>query len=170
MSIKKYVSLGVVAAASALFSLPATAGYEVLDGWQMKTPVGLTTNIGRLNVTSGNANVQQEVNIFNQVFVGAKFAESGQIFSITYTPESAVGINDVGAPSFFAGTELLRFEFSNVAGVITNVTAGQINYTFTSGTVSLFSGATQYFTGDVIGLGGQVNGGAIIGGDRKSVV
>lgn len=163
MNFKKLASALAVAAVAAVSSVPAQAGYVVLDGWQLQTPVALTTNIGRMNLVSGNATVEQEVNGLGQAFVGAKFQESGQIFSISYTGENTVGAGDSGAPGFFP--ELLTISFSSVAGVVTNLNSpAGFHYVFTSGLFTIKSGATTYATGSIVGIGGNTSATAIIGG------
>jgi len=163
MNFKKLASALAVAAVAAVASVPAQAGYVVLDGWQLVTPVQTTTNIGRMNLVSGNAIVEQEVNGLGQAFVGAKFQESGQIFSLTYTSENTVGLGDSGAPGMFG--ELLQISFSSVAGVVTNLNpGGGFHYTFTSGMFQITSGATTYATGSIVGIGGNASSTSIIGG------
>ncbi|MDX9838189.1 MAG: PEP-CTERM sorting domain-containing protein [Azoarcus sp.] len=154
---KKTILKGLAAAgAIALISSSAQAAI-VLDGWQM----GATTNIGRLSLTGGTATVEQEVNGSGDVFVGAKFAEFGAIYSISYVPENVVGSGDFvsGLPSNLASP--LTIKFTNVAGFVSNVNAnGSFSYAFTSGTISLFDGAglTPAADGSIFGIGGNLLG------------
>lgn len=166
MTFKNVAKLATASAALVLASTPALAAYQVLDSWQMQTPVGLTTDIGRLNLVSGSANVQQEVNASGNIFVGAEFRESGNIFSVTYTADNVVGINDFGPPSFFPGFEMLTFSFSNVAGEVIDVLDdGSFEYKFTSGSFLMEgAGGADYMSGSIIGLGGTLASTNIIGG------
>ncbi len=76
-------SIAVLGLASAL-AAPAQAAYQVLDGWGLQSSFAPVSNIGRLNLVSGNATVEQEVNGLGNAFVGARFQEFGGIFSLTY--------------------------------------------------------------------------------------
>lgn len=166
MNLKNAVKLATASAAMALACSPASAGFQVLDAWQLQTPVGLTTNIGRLNLVSGSANVQQEVNAGGNIFVGANFVESGNIFSVTYTANTVVGISDIGPPQFFAGNELFTFTFTDVKGVITSILGdGSAQYSFTSGNFLMEgAGGVDYLSGSVVGLGGTLASTNIVGG------
>jgi hypothetical protein len=155
----KVRSLGPGLAAAALtlgLSLPAEAGLVVLDAWQLQTAAGTTTNIGRLNLVSGSSTVYQEVNGAGDVFVGASFAETGVIYSISYTPNSVVGPLDVGAP--VALTENLTITFSNVAGHVDSLlSGGGFHFLFDSGSFVItgdVNGGTA--SGSIVGLDGTV--------------
>lgn len=153
-----FAAIGLLAA----FAAPAQAGYEVLDGWQLVSSAGTTSNIGRLNLVSGSAVVQQEVNGTGNAFVGARFTESGSIFSITYTKENVVGAGDTGAPSFLNG--LLTITFSDVRGIVTSLlSGGGFSYNFTSGNFMLSNGADTAM-GSIVGIGGNASSTAVIGG------
>lgn len=165
MNLKKTLSLGLVAAAAAFTSVPASAGYQVLDAWQLQTPVGLFTNIGRMNLLGGSSNINQEVNAFGNVFVGAKFVESGNIFSVSFTPDTVVGIGDAGIPSFFA-PDFLTLSFTGVSGHITQVTGTNFTFVFDSGTFGMSGVGGAYFSGSIVGLGGKINSTAIVGGSN----
>ncbi|MDT8997956.1 PEP-CTERM sorting domain-containing protein [Paucibacter sp. APW11] len=162
MNIKNAIRAVAAAATLAAVALPASAGYQVLDGWQLFTPTGNQINIGRLNLVSGSATVEQEVNGSGNAFVGAKFIESGQIFSISYTKENVVGAGDVGIPKpLFDG---LQLTFSNVAGVVTGLNpGGGFKYQFTSGNFLMEGDGGVYAAGSIVGLGGNVNSTNIIG-------
>lgn len=161
MNIKNIV--GAVSAAALLaFSASASANV-VLDGWQLVTPTTTTTNIGRLNLSSGTATVEQEVNGAGNAFVGARFSESGAIYSVTYTKENVVGAGDSGAPSFIG--EMLTLTFSNVMGTVTALNAGGgFEYVFDSGSFVMSGPTGNYASGSIIGLGGNASSTAIIGG------
>ena len=166
MNLKKFVPTLLVAAAAAVGG-SAQAAFVVLDGWQLQTPVGLTTDIGRLNLVSGNASVEQEINGMGNAFVGARFRESGQIFSISYTEENTPGGGDSGPPGIIPGG--LKIEFTNVGGQVTelfNGGADGFEYVFTSGnfSVSDFGDTTVYATGNIIGIGGTTGATQVISG------
>lgn len=164
MKLKKTI-FGVAAfGLTAAIAAPAHAGYAVLDGWEMVTNTNTISNIGRLNLTSGSALVEQEVNGSNQVFVGAKFSEQGNIFNVTYTPENVPGAGDFGAP-VFTGT-FLTIGFQNVTGHVTALTGGGgFKYVFDTGFFSIVqNGATLLATGSIVGLGGNAASTNVIGG------
>ena len=144
-------------------AVPAFAGYQVLDGWELLTPATDTKQIGRLNLVSGSALVQQEVNGSNQAFVGAKFSESGQIFSLTYTKENVVGAGDIGSPLLLG--DFLTLSFTNVAGHVTALNAGGgFKYVFDSGIFTIAGTGGTYATGTIVGLGGNSSSTNVIGG------
>lgn len=159
-------TLGFLSAALALgaVSVPASAAYVVLDGWQLVTPTNnVTTNIGRLNLVSGTSTVFQEVNGTGNAFVGAKFTESGAIFSISYTEENVVGAGDSGPPGILP--ERLTLSFSNVSGTVTNLNSGGgFHYTFDSGNFVLSGASGNYASGSIVGLGGNNSSTQVIGG------
>lgn len=162
MKLKKIVSgiaaLGLVAA----FATPAHAGYQVLDGWGLESSVTDISNIGRLNLVSGTATVEQEVNGLGDVFVGARFSEFGTIFSVTYTAENVVGAGDTGAPSFLG--QLLTISFQDVGGTVTSLlSGGGFGYSFDSGTFTITNG-TDTAGGSIIGIGGNASTTGVIGG------
>jgi hypothetical protein len=163
MNLKKLASALALGGAAALASLPAQAEYVVLDGWQLVSPLGITTNIGRLNLVSGTATVEQEVAGGN-VFVGARFEETGAIFSVTYTAENVVGAGDSGSPSLLH--DLLTISFADVAGVVTGLNpGGGFAYNFTSGSFLIEgAGGVDYASGTIIGIGGNASSTAVIGG------
>ena len=154
------LSAMVVAAA---FSLPAHAGLVVLDGIQIDTNGNLTTNIGRINLVSGNSTVHQEVNGSNNVFVGARFVEDGQIFSISYTTENTVGPLDSGAPGIF--TDGLTLRFNNVAGHVDQLlSGGGFHFVFTSGVYSISSASGATVTGSIVGVDGTSSSSSTVSG------
>lgn len=159
----KHVVRAAAAAALVAASASASAGYVVLDGWQLKTPSTNTTNIGRLNLISGSAVVEQEVNGLGQAFVGAKFTETGSIFSLTYTKENTIGGGDSGAPSMLG--DFLTISFSNVAGKVVALNpGGGFKYQFTSGSFLMSGMGGAYAAGSIVGLGGNSASTAVIGG------
>ena len=160
----KHVVRAAAAAALVVASASASAGYVVLDGWQLATPSTSKTNIGRLNLASGDAVVQQEVNGLGQVFVGARFVENGTIYSVSYTKENSPGAGDTGVPKSLG--EDLIINFSNVAGKVVSLNpGGGFHYVFTSGMFSLGQdGGPTYATGTIVGLGGNASSTAVIGG------
>lgn len=160
----KHVMRAAAAAALVVASASASAGYVVLDGWQLQTPVTSKTQIGRLNLSSGDALVQQEVNALGQTFVGARFVETGSIYTVQYTKENKVGGGDTGAPKSLG--EDLIISFSNVAGKVVSLNpGGGFHYVFTSGTFTLGQvDGPVYATGGIVGLGGNASSTAVIGG------
>lgn len=162
---KKSLAGAAAAAMLTLGAMPAQAAVTVLDGWQLFSPgtAGLVTDIGRLNLVSGTATVQQEVNGAGNAFVGARFTEAGTIFSISYTKENVVGTGDIGAPTLLG--ENLTISFTNVAGVVTGLNAGGgFSYAFTSGDFTLAGSAGMYATGSIVGIGGNASATNVIGG------
>ncbi|WP_269632679.1 PEP-CTERM sorting domain-containing protein [Pelomonas sp. BJYL3] len=160
----KHIVRTAAAAALVAASASASAGYVVLDGWQLTTPSTSKSQIGRLNLASGDAQVQQEVNGLGQAFVGARFTETGTIYSVTYTKENTVGAGDTGSPKSL-GDDLI-ISFSNVAGKVTSLNpGGGFHYTFTSGMFSIGQdGGPTYASGSIIGLGGNASSTTVIGG------
>ena len=160
----KHVVRAAAAAALVAVSASASAGYVVLDGWQLNTPNTTVTNIGRLGLGGGGATVEQEVNGLGQAFVGAKFVESGSVFSVTYTPENVPGAGDNGGLSVISN-ELLTISFTNVAGkVIALNPGGGFKYQFTSGNFLMSGLGGTYAAGSIVGLGGNASSTAVIGG------
>jgi len=163
MKLKQTFGALSVAALMAVASAPASAAYVVLDGWQLFTPTTTTTGIGRLNLSSGTATVYQEVNGSGNVFVGAKFSETGAIYSISYTKENVVGAGDIGAPTALGDS--LTLSFSNVTGSVTGLNpGGGFSYKFDTGNFLLSGTGGNYASGSIVGLGGNLSQTAIIGG------
>jgi hypothetical protein len=168
MNVKKLVSAiatcGLIAAAAS--ATTAHAAYVVLDGWEMETSTGSTDNIGRLNLVSGTATVEQEVDGTGNVFVGARFLEDGTIYSISYTEENVVGAGDFGAPQpLHIGFPGLTISFFDVEGVVTSLLGtGGFEYSFTSGTFVIDAGAGDTASGSIVGIGGNAASTDIIGG------
>jgi hypothetical protein len=162
MKFKNKVRAALAAAVLAASCAPASA-LVILDGWQLVTPTTTTTNIGRLNLVSGTATVQQEVDGSGAAFVGAKFSEEGAIYSLSYTPENVVGAGDVGAPAMLG--DFLTLTFSNVMGTVTALNPlGGFHYTFDSGSFTMSGIGGAYASGSIIGLGGNASSTAVIGG------
>jgi hypothetical protein len=146
-----------------LATASASASIIVLDGWQLVTSTGITTQIGRLNLINGTSTLEQQVDGTGNAFVGAKFSEFGTIFSGTFTPENVVGAGDIGAPSPLSDS--LTLAFSNVTGTVTALNAGGgFGYIFNSGTFLMSGVAGNYASGSMIGLGGNASSTAVIGG------
>jgi len=147
----------------ALASASASASIIVLDGWQLVTPTGITTQIGRLNLVSGTSTVEQQVDGTGNAFVGAQFAESGSIFSLTFTHENVVGAGDIGAPSVLSDS--LTLTFSNVFGRVDALNAGGgFHYVYESGSFVISGIAGNYASGSIVGLGGNESSTAVLGG------
>ena len=154
-------SIAVLGLASAL-AAPAQAAYQVLDGWGLQSSFAPVSNIGRLNLVSGNATVEQEVNGLGNAFVGARFQEFGGIFSLTYTKENVVGAGDFGAPQILG--QVMTIEFSNVMGKVTALNpGGGFRYSFESGSFSISNGPDNA-GGAIFGIGGNASTTAVIGG------
>ena len=163
MKLTKLIRAASAAALVGVIAAPAQAALVVLDGWQLFTPGGnAVTGIGRLNLVSGSATVEQEVS-GGSVFVGADFRESGSIFSISYTKENVVGAGDIGAPTSL--TEQLTIAFSGVAGKVTALNpGGGFKYSFTGGSYTIAGTFGTYASGSLVGIGGNASSTAIIGG------
>jgi hypothetical protein len=162
MNLKKLASVLAVAA-GAVAAVPAQAAYVVLDGWELNTPATTVTGIGRLNLVSGTATVEQEVNGFGDAFVGARFRESGSIFSVTYTAENTVGAGDSGPPAALG--DLLTISFTGVEGVVTALNpGGGFAYNFTAGSFMISGSGGAYAGGSIVGIGGNASSTAVIGG------
>lgn len=136
MKLKSYA----YAMAAGVMAFGAASSQAVtLDNWQLDTTsAGLgstTTNIGHLNLSGGNASVQQQVDGSGNAFVGAKFEELGGIYSISYTKENCVGACDSGFPLSLNNSLGLQIVFSGLSGVVTSYdsTTGAISYQFTPG-------------------------------------
>jgi hypothetical protein len=158
MKLKNIISSIAAIGFTAAIAMPAQAGYVVLDGWELKTPTTDTTNIGRMNLVSGTAIVEQELNSSGNVFVGAEFVENGSIYSISYTAENVVGGGDIGGPQFFGSFPSvigLTINFSNVAGHVTALSStGGFEYVFDSGNFTIASSDGGTSSGSIVGLGG----------------
>src|SRR5436190_4189697 len=147
----------------ALASTSASATPIVLDGWQLFTPTGVTTPIGRLNLSAGTSTIEQQVDATGNAFVGAKFAQFGSIFSLTFTPENVVGAGDLGPSS--AVSDNLRLTFSNVTGTVNALNAGGgFGYVFDSGSFVMTGIGGTYASGSIVGLGGNASSTAVSGG------
>ena len=140
---------------------PAQAGYQVLDGWAFTSSLSNVSDIGRLNLVSGSATVEQEINGAGNAFVGARFAEYGAIFGLSYTPESVIGAGDVGDPLFLG--QMFTIKFTNVSGKVTELVNSGFRYIFESGNVSISNGIDTAF-GAIMGIGGTASQTAVIGG------
>ena len=180
--IKHLVAVGVLCG----FASAANALVPV-DGWQIDTGntdgtlvPQLFTNIGHLNMSGGDAIVEQEVNGAFVPFAGARFKEFGAIYSVTYTPENCVGLCDSGSPALLMqGGSLLELtiEFTGLTGTVSSYDAGtgEIEYMFDAGvgSVALYgdtgAGQEELATfsvinpsggdlGDFNGIGGQSQG------------
>jgi hypothetical protein len=170
MKIKHVLRAVSATAVMAAASMSASAGYVVLDGWQLFTPIETVTNIGRLNLVSGTSAISQQINSSGNAFVGAQFAETGAIYSLSYTKENVVGAGDTGAPLNLL--ETLTVTFTNVLGHVSSLNSGGgFHYVFDSGDF-LLTGASStlgpynYASGSIIGLGGNALSTAIIGGSN----
>lgn len=167
MKLKKLAAvvagIGLAAAAgSAVQAAPLPSG-TVLDGWKLETTSGSTSDIGRLNLVSGTATVEQQTDALGNVFKGAKFAEYGAIYSISYTKENVIGAGDTGAPSFLHTQ--LTISFSDVMGEVTALNpTGGFQYTFTSGNFLISAAGGGSATGSIIGIGGNAANTDVIGG------
>lgn len=154
-------SIAVLGLASAL-AAPAQAAYQVLDGWGLQSSFAPVSNIGRLNLVSGSATVEQEVDGLGNAFVGARFSEFGGIYSLTYTKENVVGSGDTGSPQVL--DQMLTIAFSDVKGKVTALNpGGGFRYSFESGTFSISNGLDTA-GGAIFGIGGNASSTAVIGG------
>jgi hypothetical protein len=143
-------ALAVSSAAMAGWA-PSASALMVLDSWQLDTNgagiASLTTNIGHLNLSGGDATVIQQIDGTGNPFVGAKFVEFGEVFTVTYTQNNVVGAGDSGAPKLLNGAlnagvnpdAQLRIAISGLSGTVTSFdsTTGAISYAFTPGSGSV---------------------------------
>jgi hypothetical protein len=162
-------AVGLVAS----FAMPVHAA--VLDAWQMEITGDNYTNIGYLNLSSGTSAVVQQTNATGGVSVGDLFYEDGIIYNISYTQDSVVGPNDVGAPTVLNATDFLSIAFNNVTGEVVSVGAGgAFNYVFLSGDVTFkdYTGTnTTLLTGDITGVSGSfANSLGFAGANGTSVI
>src|SRR3954451_22654307 len=153
MNLRKTGPMVGAAILMALASTSASAAPIVLDGWQLWTATGVTTQIGRLNLTGGTSTLEQQVDGSGNAAVGSRFAESGSVLSLTFTPENLVGAGDVGAPAGLS--DALTLTCSNVMGTVTALNAGGgFAYRFDSGTFMLSGLFGNYASGSIVGSGG----------------
>ena len=148
-----------IAAASMITAFAAPAQADVLDAWQMTINGNTYTDIGRLSLTAGSATVEQEVNGSGSVFVGADFAESAIIFSISYVQDNVVGPTDSGPISIFAPTDMLKITLSPVTGHVTALLGGGFSFVFDTGTFLLeeMTSGDDLATGSLAGIGGTLS-------------
>jgi len=162
MTLKKSAHAICATALTVLASASASAGV-VLDGWQLVTSTGITTQIGRLNLINGTATIEQQVDGTGNAFVGARFAEFGSLFSVRFTPANVVGAGDIGASALLSDSLVLTF--SNVMGTVSALNAGGgFHYVFDSGTFVMSGIAGNYASGSIVGQSGNSSSTAIIGG------
>ena len=153
MKLRKTLTQAALVASLALASMGANAALIVQDGWQLdsngsSSAGNLTTGIGHLVVSGGQATITQELNGLGQVFQGARFTEFGGLYSLTYTPENCVGGCDSGAPGVLAGGTL-TMGFTGLKGSIATLNSdGSFTYKFDPGVGSMWLnlGATQIAT------------------------
>lgn len=122
----------------------ATSNAAILDAWQLDlTSVGgpVTTNIGHLTLGGGSASVHVDTN-GAALAAGQAFDELGFILSLTYTPNTVVGLGDTGLAIL---PRSLTLEFSGLSGFLDSVTATDVNFSYTPGvgTVQLKDTATS---------------------------
>jgi hypothetical protein len=166
MNMKNTLRAVSAAAVLAVTSFSASAGYEVMDAWQMNAG-GLTTNIGYLTIDSGKATVEQALT-GGAVTVGDVFHESGKVLNLNYVPNTVVGLNDDSDFTDVLPTQL-AITFSNVVGHVTSTAGGRIRYAFDSGSFAINKrvGANVtdlYATGTIVGIGGNLNATGVVGG------
>ena len=158
MKLKK-LTMALAVAALPAFAAPAQSA--VLDAWQLVINGNTYSDIGRLNLVSGSATVEQEVNGLGQVFPGAKFSEAGFIFSISYTEDNVVGAGDSGLPANFASGDRLEMIFTDVSGQVQTVNPdGSFTFDFQSGDFIIQEAVSNELlaTGSIVGVGGTLNG------------
>lgn len=162
MNLKKSAHAICATALTVLASASASAGV-VLDGWQLFTPTGVTTQIGRLNLSNGTGTVEQQVDGTGNAFVGARFAEFGSLSSVQFTRENVVGAGDTGASLVLS--DRLALSFSNVMGTVTALNAGGgFHYIFDSGNFVMSGIGGNYASGSLVGQSGNWSSTAVIGG------
>lgn len=132
MKLKKLAIVGALLGSTAMASVPAQAGWEILDAWQMNLSNGNNSNIGHLVVGGGFSTVTQELNGSGDVFVGARFTNMGGLFSLSYVPENVPGSGDFGALSQL--TKQIQYSFSGLSGTVTSISpSGEIGFVYDSG-------------------------------------
>lgn len=152
-TVNSLAALGLLTA----FAVPAQAA--VIDSWQLVVTGNTYSDIGRLSITGGSANVIQQTNAAGNVFVGANFVENGVAYTISYVQDNVVGPGDTGSPTPLQSTDWLRLNFTNVTGQVTNVTGGGgFDYVFTGGTFTItdYLGTNNVLaTGSIVGNNGS---------------
>jgi len=135
------VALAISTAAVAGWA-PSASAALVLDSWQLDTNgagiASLTTDIGHLSLSGGSSTVVQQVDSSFNPFIGAKFTEFGQIFSIAAELNNVVGAGDSGGAELFGGAlsfasgGKLQIVMTGLSGTVTafNSTTGAISYQF----------------------------------------
>jgi len=129
---KSLMSIAIVG--SAAISGVASAN-TIVDDWYLDLTAagaGKTTNIGNLVLQGGTGTVEQDYGDDLTLSVGDTFTEFGSAFSVTYTPDTAVGTLDTGVGFLQpTGTEI-EFTFTGLTGFISaiNVGTGAIDYVF----------------------------------------
>lgn len=129
--------LAAAALGGSLLVMSSSASALVIqDAWQLDSTGaggGLTTDIGHIVVSGGQATITQELNAAGELFVGARFEEFGGLFTLTYTPENCPGGCDSGAPEVLTGGNH-SIGFSGLTGIISNINPdGSFAYTFDIG-------------------------------------
>lgn len=151
--------LNAFVTAALLAGAPFANALVALDSWQLDTgnsSIGpsLTTDIGHLGVQGGQATVLQEIGADLLPFVGARFTEFGNIFSVNYIPDNVEGLGDFGIPSDFDGGLDLEIRFSGLSGQVTSFDAltGAIEFSFDPGvgTIGLYGSFDGFATDDLL--------------------
>jgi len=171
MNLKQFLPSFLAMASAATFSVCARADLVVLDGWQLGAPtIATQINIGHLGLLGGGATVQQEADAGGNVYVGAKFAELGLIFSSSYISENCIGSCDTGFPNTYPNNQGIKIQFTNVFGHVSEILpGGGFKYVFEGGDFSMYSGSNPLFadllaTGSIIGIGGVGAATNVVGG------
>ena len=151
--VNSLAALGLLTA----FAVPAQAA--VIDSWQLVVTGNTYSDIGRLSITGGSANVIQQTDAAGNVFVGANFVENGVAYTISYVQDNMAGPGDTGAPTPLQSTDWLQLTFTGVTGVVTSVTgSGGFSYNFTGGnfTIRDYNGTNSVLaTGSIVGNDGS---------------
>lgn len=144
MKLKKLITALALVGAAAMGS--GAHAMVVQDAWTISALGTTTNNVGHLGMNGADATVTQQVGMGGTPFVGAKFEEFGQIFSINYVTENVPGFGDFGFPQNFAQPlDGFRFVFTGLSGVVTayDAVTGAINYAFTPNVGSIKLQATS---------------------------
>lgn len=148
-----------LAAVGVLTALAVPVQAAVIDSWQMVITGDTYSDIGRLSITGGTANVIQETDASGNVFVGANFAENGVAYTISYVQDNMVGPGDSGPITPIQTTDWLQLNFTDVTGQVTEITGGGgFDYIFTGGSFSLtdYQGTNSVLaTGTIVGNDGS---------------
>ncbi len=143
MKFRKLAIAAALVGSTAIVSVPAQAGYEILDAWQVNLLGGTANNnnIGHLAAVGGVSNITQEVNADGSVFVGAKFTNFGGIVQVSIIKENVPGSGDFTPPGDPVPPldPQMRISFDNLSGKVVSVgPTGGIDFEYDPGVGNVF--------------------------------